>query len=61
MKRSKSKVLNEHYDHDWQKQFISPIPPHLSPEEREIWEKELKWQRQEVARRKKEGFYLYED
>ncbi len=40
--------------------FRSPIPPHLSPEEREEWEEELSWQREEIKRRKKEGFYLKE-
>ena len=43
MKSSHSKVLNECYDSEWQEQFISPIPPHITPEEREIWEKELEW------------------
>ncbi|MAH46088.1 hypothetical protein CMI37_09660 [Candidatus Pacearchaeota archaeon] len=35
----------------------SPIPPHLTPEEKEEWEKELEWQRQEMERRRKEGKY----
>ena len=55
------RLLNEEYDPEWQKQFISSIPPHLTPEEREIWEKELEWARQEHERRKKEGYYPYED
>ena len=54
-------VLLEQYDPEWQKQFVSPIPPHLTPEEREVWEKELEWERQEHERRKKEGYYPYED
>ena len=37
--------------------YKSPIPPHLTPEEREIWEKEYEWERQEHERRKKEGRY----
>jgi len=35
----------------------SPIPPHLTPEEREEWEKDLEWQKKEVERRKKDGLY----
>ena len=54
-------LLSEEYDPEWRNQFISPIPPHLTPEEREIWEKELEWERKEHERRKKEGFYPYED
>ena len=54
-------LLNEEYDPEWHQQFISPIPPHLTPEEREEWKKELEWQRQEIARRKDEGFYKYGD
>jgi hypothetical protein len=38
-------------------EFNSPIPPHLTPEEREPWEQEVEWQQQEMERRKKEGFY----
>jgi hypothetical protein len=41
-------------------QFRSPIPPHLSPEERETWEKEQKWEQQEHERRKKLGYYPHE-
>ena len=59
MKRSKRKVLREHFDEECQKQFISPIPPHITAEEKAKWEEELKWQQQEVERRKREGFYLY--
>ena len=61
MKRSKSKVLRECYDKEWQKQFISPIPPHITPEEKERWEKELEWERQEYERRKAQGFYPHQD
>ena len=42
---------------DSYKKFKSPIPPHLTPEERIEWEKELEWQKKEVERRKKEGMY----
>lgn len=35
----------------------SPIPPHLTPEEREIWEEELRWEEEEIERRRKEGRY----
>jgi len=59
--RRRANLIREQYDPEWQKQFISPIPPHLSPQEREIWEKELEWERQEHERRKKEGFYPYEN
>jgi len=52
-------LSSEAYGPEWQEQFISPIPPHLTPEEREVWKKELEWERKEVARRKKEGFYKY--
>jgi hypothetical protein len=37
--------------------YKSPIPPHLTPEEREVWEEELRWQEEEVKRRRKEGWY----
>ena len=37
--------------------FKTPIPPHLTPEEREEWEKEYEWELQERERREKEGFY----
>ena len=57
MRSSKSKVLREYCDKEWRQQFISPIPPHLTPEERAQWEKELQWERQEHERRKKEGYY----
>jgi len=50
MRKRKVKILN---------QFKSSIPPHLTPEERAEWEKELEWERQELARRKKEGFWKY--
>jgi len=35
----------------------SPIPPHLTPEEREVWEEELRWQEEEIERRRKKGMY----
>lgn len=37
--------------------FKSPIPQHLTPEERIIWEREVEWEEKERERRKKEGFY----
>jgi hypothetical protein len=37
--------------------FKSPIPPHLTPEEREAWEEELGWQKEEIKRRRKKGMY----
>tara|TARA_B100001123_G_scaffold442513_1_gene586319 strand:+ start:803 stop:988 length:186 start_codon:yes stop_codon:yes gene_type:complete len=61
VKSNRKKLLKEHYDREWQEQFISPIPKHLTPEEREQWEKELEWERQEHERRKKEGYYPYQD
>ncbi len=35
----------------------SPIPKHLTPEERERWEKDLEWEEQEKERRRREGLY----
>ena len=58
MKR-KRKLLKGAYDKDWQQQFISSIPPHLTPEEQKVWEKEAEWERSEIERRKAEGFYKY--
>ena len=37
--------------------FKSPMPKHLTPEERKKWEEEYEWELQERERRKKEGFY----
>jgi len=37
--------------------FKSPMPKHLTPEERKEWEEEIEWERQEHQRRKKEGLY----
>ena len=37
--------------------FRSPIPKHLTPEERERWEEDYEWELKERARRKKEGRY----
>ena len=37
--------------------FRSSIPPHLTPEEREEWEKEIKWQKEDRERIKKSGGY----
>ena len=44
-------------DDDFFKQFRSPIPPHLTPEEVEEWEKEMKWQKEEKERIRKSGGY----
>jgi hypothetical protein len=54
--KGKKKILLEDSFYD---QFVSPIPPHLSPEEREQWEKQLEWEKQELERRKREGFWTY--
>lgn len=37
--------------------FKSPIPQHLTPEERVVWEREAAWEEKERERRKKEGLY----
>ena len=57
--KEERKLINGHYDSEWRKHFISPIPPHLTPEERQVWEKEIQWEEQERERRKNEGFYKY--
>ena len=44
-------------EENFYKKFRSPIPPHLSPEEREEWEKEEKWQQEEHERLRREGKY----
>jgi len=44
-------------DKDFYNKLKSPIPPHLTPEEREEWEKELEWERKELERRRREGRY----
>jgi carbamate kinase len=54
-------IIVEQYDPEWQKKFTSPIPPHLTPEEKQQWEKELEWEKQQLEQRKKEGFYKYPD
>ena len=38
-------------------QFQSPIPPHLTPEELKVWEKEAARERKERQRRKDSGLY----
>jgi hypothetical protein len=58
MKKRNVKILTEDKFFD---QFRSPIPPHLTPEERERWEKEVEWERQEYERRKLEGYYPSQD
>jgi len=40
--------------------FRSPIPRHLSPEERKKWEKDLEWEKKEYERRQKEGYYPHQ-
>lgn len=37
--------------------FKSPMPKHLTPEERERWEEDYAWELQERERRRKEGYY----
>ena len=44
-------------EEEFYNRFRSPIPKHLTPEERKVWEEEREWELQERARRKKEGFY----
>ena len=41
--------------------FRSPIPKHLTPEERKRWEEEIAWEAQEKERRRMEGFYPDEE
>tara|TARA_Y100000310_G_C20525336_1_gene735708 strand:+ start:843 stop:1064 length:222 start_codon:yes stop_codon:yes gene_type:complete len=56
--RKTRKLLKEECDNNNPyARFRSPIPPHLTSEERVIWEKEYKWEKQEIERRRKEGFY----
>tara|TARA_Y100000310_G_scaffold233888_1_gene236775 strand:+ start:758 stop:937 length:180 start_codon:yes stop_codon:yes gene_type:complete len=59
MDPSYRRFLDQVREEEWQSQFISPIPPHVSPEERKEWEKEIEWSNKEIKRRKKEGFYKY--
>ena len=37
--------------------FRSPMPKHLTPEEKKEWEESAEWEKKEYERRKKEGFY----
>ena len=37
------------------------MPPHLAPEEQKEWLEEAARQEQDLRRRKKEGFYLYNE
>ena len=53
------RLSSEARDPGWQNQWRSPIPPHLTPEETAQWEEEVKWDKKEIERRKREGFYLY--
>ena len=57
METNREKLVKRFYGEN----YISPIPPHLTPVQREVWVKELKWQKDEVDRRKREGFYKYGD
>ena len=41
--------------------FRSPMPKNLTQQEREEWEKDIEWEKQEYERRKKEGFYSGEE
>ena len=52
MKNKKNKK-----DDNFFNKFKSPIPPHLTPEERKIWEKEIDLERREHERRKQDGLY----
>jgi len=52
MKNKKNKK-----DDNFFNKFKSPIPPHLTPEERKIWEKEIDRERKEHERRKQDGLY----
>lgn len=56
MKRRRRKLLKEYSFDD----FKSQIPKHLTPEERESWEKELAWEWEEIKRRKREGYYPHQ-
>jgi hypothetical protein len=53
-KSPRAKASKEPNDPD---KFKSPIPPHLTPEEREVWEKDFEWEKEERQRRKREGLY----
>jgi hypothetical protein len=55
--KSKSRIAKSSKESDDSHERFSPIPKHLSPEERKKWEKDIKWEREEVERRKKEGLY----
>lgn len=57
MRKRKSKSIASKKSDDFSKRFTSPIPRHLSPEERDKWEKDLEWEKKEHERRKREGFY----
>jgi len=59
--QNKHRLLEDHYSREWQEQFLSPIPKHLTSEERKEWEENLAWEKQEIKRRKAEGFYPNQD
>ena len=44
-------------DDNFYNKFKSPIPPHLTPEEREEWEKDMEWQKKQEERIRKSGGY----
>lgn len=58
--KSKQGLLLDHYSKEWQEQFLSPVPKHLSEAERARWEKEVEYAKQEVERRRREGFWKYD-
>jgi hypothetical protein len=58
MKRKDYQLLLEDSFYDKCK---SPIPPHLTPEEYVIWKKEFEWERKEIERRRKLGYYSNEN
>tara|TARA_B110001454_G_C12562197_1_gene368190 strand:- start:327 stop:551 length:225 start_codon:yes stop_codon:yes gene_type:complete len=48
MKKNEDKTNNPHQ---------SPIPPHLTPEERAEWERDAEYEKKEKERRRQEGLY----
>ena len=52
-------IIADQNDPEWLKHIKSPIPPHLTPEEKAEWEQEFEWEKQELERRKREGFWKY--
>jgi len=58
MKKRNVKILTEDVFYT---KFISPIPPHLTPEEQVEWKKEAEWERKEKLRRAQLGLYTNKD